>query len=941
MDPARWRRVEEIYQAAAELKAEEQAAFLAVACGGEEDLRREVESLLAQPAADGLLDRPAWEPEAALPAVGQQVSHYRIQEKLGEGGMGVVYRARDIRLSRSVALKFIKAQFSRRWEREARAVAALNHPHIAALYEVGKHEGMPYLVMELVQGSPLKRPLPLEEALACGIQIADALAAAHAAGIVHRDLKPGNILVTKAGVKLLDFGVAQMTPAPGSDAGAVSTHTLTSPGVVVGTPQYMAPEQIEGKPVDARADIFAFGALFYELLTGCRPFEGKSQASVMAAILEREPPDLPDTVPPALRQIVAGCLEKDPAARFESARDLAFTLRAFSGGSGIGTAFPRAGPSARAPGGRWLLPALAAAVVALAGISAALYITRPEQLDLSAYKFTPVATDGQVQQLGSWSPDGKSIAYLKTIDGQQQVMVRNLDTPSPTQLTRLPSGAFRSAPFFTPDGERVYFIASGALWSVAAVGGEPREVLRSPMLAAALSPDGKTLAFWQPYEEAGKQYAGVWISSPPGAPPRKYEPAPFRVEGGYTPDYLRFSPGGSQIGLAAFRGRNAGWLWVLPWPDGPAVRPRQPFSSHSFSAPPAFGWMPDSRYICLFKDRGLWLGDSGTGKLQRLTASAVGGAGQPSVSPGGERLLFTASHSDYDMIELPLDGSAPRPVLATARNESSPSWSATGDQMAFISDGSGESEIWLRSSSGNWERPVVRQSDFPNDPGQVFEGVSLSPDGTRLAYVRQGRLWVSPVSGGRASPAVVGSEGETSVPSWSPDGSSIAYIVVSGGKRQVAVTRIGSQQPQFLVPGTAGQCASAPAWSPDALWIACGGFDRTVLLASPDGNERRRLPIPVPAASQGFVLVWSRNAETIYVASSTTPKARLDALDVRLGRSRKIAEYPRELVFSTFTTHQLSGSLSRDAKSFATTVFNQKADLWILEGFPRPRRRWF
>jgi Tol biopolymer transport system component len=303
--------------------------------------------------------------------------------------------------------------------------------------------------------------------------------------------------------------------------------------------------------------------------------------------------------------------------------------------------------------------------------------------------------------------------------------------------------------------------------------------------------------------------------------------------------------------------------------------------------------------------------------------------------------LFTAGNSDYDIIELPLDGSAPRPVLATAQNERSPSGSATGDQMAFITDRAGESEIWLRSPSGNWERPAVRQSDFPNDPGQVFASVSLSPDGSRLAYYRQGRFWVSPVSGGHASQALAGAESGTGAPSWSPDSSSIAYLGIIGGRLHVAVTRIGGQQPQFPIPGTANQCASAPVWSPDGLWIACGGNDRTVLLVSPDGKRRRSLPSPVPASNHGFVLVWSRNAETIYVASSTTPKARLDAIDVRLGSSRRIAEYPGDLDFAAGSTFSLSGSLSRDGKSFATTVVNRRSDLWILEGFPQFRRRWF
>jgi serine/threonine protein kinase/tetratricopeptide (TPR) repeat protein len=327
MDPARWRRVEEIYQAAAERKPEERAAFLAVACGGDADLRREVESLLAQPSEDGMLDRPAWEPEAGggLPpeaarlSVGQRVSHYQIQAKLGEGGMGVVYRASDTRLGRSVALKFVKAQFSRHWEREARAVAALNHPHIATLYEVGEHEGSPYLAMELVEGRPLKGPLSVKQAIEYGIQIADALAAAHAAGIVHRDLKPGNILVTEKGsVKVLDFGLAKLAEQEGAPA---STQTAG----LAGTPGYLAPEQIEGQSADTRSDIFAFGCILYELLSGRRAFPGETITAALTATVTTEPKPL-EGVPKRLDELVRRCLRKDPARRFQHMDDVKVEL---------------------------------------------------------------------------------------------------------------------------------------------------------------------------------------------------------------------------------------------------------------------------------------------------------------------------------------------------------------------------------------------------------------------------------------------------------------------------------------------------------------------------------------------------------------------------------------------------------------------------------------
>ena len=644
---------------------------------------------------------------------------------------------------------------------------------------------MEYIAGETLTEKIVHKKLRLPQTLKFAAQIADALACAHASGVVHRDLKPSNIMIGEDGiVKVLDFGLAKLSPAARQDEEATATMAKTGPGIVLGTTGYMSPEQVRGGEIDHRSDIFNFGLVLYEMLAGRRAFQGRSVIEVMSAIANEEPVELPDIVPAALRQIVADCLEKEPAARFESARDLAFALRAFAPASSTSAAIAGIDLVVRGPGRRWLLPAALAVAAALAMLSAALYITRPEPLDLWGYKFRPFATDAESESLSSWSRDGKSITYLKAIDGQAQVMVRNLNTPSPTQLTRLPSGVYYSAPFFSPDGDRVCFIASGALWSVAVVGGEPSEVLRAPLVGAAMSGDGKTLAFWQRYEEGGTQYGGVWISSPPGAPPRKYQPAPFRVQSAYIPDYLRFSPDGSRIGLAVYRQPGEAWVWILPWPDGPNTRPRQVFRTYSFRTVPSFDWTPDSRHICVSANgRDLWF-NTRNDKLQRLTASPVGSATQPAVSPDGQRILFTASISDFDVIELPIDGSPPRLVLATAQNEMSPTWSAAGDQMAFITDRSGESEIWLRNPSG-WERPVVRQTDFPNDPDQVFECATLSPDGSRIAYIRHGKLWISAVSGGRVSQAVATGEGETGAPSWSPEAPQSPTSVRAAAKRRL------------------------------------------------------------------------------------------------------------------------------------------------------------
>jgi serine/threonine protein kinase/WD40 repeat protein len=948
MTPKRWARIKEVFNAAQEQPLSERAAWLDETCRGDDLLRAEVERLLAQ---DGeSLPSPAGLLAQDVPALarGEMLSHYRVEAKIGQGGMGVVYRAYDVQLRRQVALKVLAPaciadpRHKRGLLREARAASALSHPNIVAIYEIGS-DGVDFIAMEFIDGKSLNevipsKGLPVVKALDYAMQIASGLAKAHAAGVIHRDLKPRNIMLTPEGrVKLLDFGLARQLHLKGQGS------TQTVDGCIVGTPAYMSPEQVRGGKIDQRSDIFSFGLVLHEMLSGRQAFRGGSAIEVMNAILSEEPAALPDAVPAGIRRIVADCLAKEPVSRFESSRDLSFALPALSASSPSAT--PTFGIDAMARTAWWRLAL--GVLVLVTGLVATRYLVRPEPVDLSTYKFEPLATDSEEETSGSWSRDGKSIAYLKAIDGWPQVMLRNLEAPSAVQLTKFPSGVYSwAAPFFSSDAEQVYFIAGDRLWSVAAVGGEPREVLAAPMQVAALSPDGKTLAFWGRYEEAGKQYFSVWISSPPGAPPRKYEPAPFRMEVGVFPNYLRFSPDGSKLGLSTFRVGGASF-WVLPWPDGPKARPNRPFPPKMTRYVPSFDWMPNSRHVCLAPDLSLWMGDTETGKLRRMTAAASGLAWEPSVSPGGERILFTSTTYDTDILELPLDGSPPRPLLATARSESSPSWSTAGDVMAFLTDRSGESAIWLRNPDGGWERPVVRERDFAVDAQESLrsdalslQNVVLSPDGKRLAFCRRGRQWVSSASGGHASLAATGNEVGTGAPSWSPDGSSIVFLGLSGGRLHLAVVRIGDQQPPFLIPDTADQCASAPVWSPDGHWIACGGRDQSILLVSPDGKQRRRLQSPARAADNNFVLVWSRDAETLYVASSPAPKARLDAISVRTGESRRIAEYRERLSFRTTAAYSLSGSLSRDGKSIATTVFNSKSDLWILEGYPQPRHRW-
>jgi serine/threonine protein kinase len=328
MDPAQWRKIEALFEAAMGMEPAQRAAFLEEKCAGDESLRKEVESLLLHGDNAGrFLQVPA---DVKPLGAGQRVSHYEIQEKLGEGGMGAVYRAYDAQLRRPVALKVLPPEYASDPERrsrlihEARAASALNHPNIVAIYEVGSDNGVDFIAMELIEGKSLgeiipAKGMPLAKALDCAVQIASGLAKAHAAGVIHRDLKPGNIMVTGPAsghpglVKLLDFGLARRV-----ELGEGHETTLTMEAGIAGTPSYMSPEQAQGKPVDARSDVFSFGSVLYQMVTGRRAFEKDSHISTLSAVIEQEPRPLPSSVPRDLEKVIARCLRKDPERGFST-----------------------------------------------------------------------------------------------------------------------------------------------------------------------------------------------------------------------------------------------------------------------------------------------------------------------------------------------------------------------------------------------------------------------------------------------------------------------------------------------------------------------------------------------------------------------------------------------------------------------------------------------
>ena len=473
MTPERWQQIRDVLEKALELTPEQRSAFLDGACLSDPSLRQEVEALLASSddARSSFLQSC---PLRVTITPGTKLGDYEVKSLLGSGGMGEVYRARDSRLGRDVAIKVLPSFLSvdsdrlRRFEQEARAAAALNHPNILAVFQMGTYQGAPYLVSELLEGETLREQLkrgrlPIRKAIDYGVQIARGLAAAHEKGIVHRDLKPENLFITKDGrVKILDFGLAKLTqPQVGSDSNAITLTKGTEAGMVMGTVGYMAPEQVRGQTADHRADIFAFGAILYEMLAGKRAFQKPTSAETMTAILNEDPPGISQvttSIPPALQRVVHRCLEKNPEQRFQSASDLAFALDALSENAGSATVYPgkEAEKSSFITQHKLLSVAAGLVLVGLLG-AAGWYFTRGmrssnvthakiihKQFTFSGDAYSPAI-----------SPDGLFVAYISRKPGEPQKLIVQAANGTKVELAQ---SDFLNYPRWSPDGSEVLFL---------------------------------------------------------------------------------------------------------------------------------------------------------------------------------------------------------------------------------------------------------------------------------------------------------------------------------------------------------------------------------------------------------------------------------------------------------------------------------------------------
>jgi len=714
---------------------------------------------------------------------GTKLGPYEIQSPLGAGGMGEVYRAKDTRLDRTVAIKILPThlsanpEFKQRFEREARTVSSLNHPHICHLYDVGSQDGADFLVMEFLDGETLadrlrRGALPFPELLKIGIEVAEALEIAHRAGIVHRDLKPSNIMLTKAGTKLMDFGLAKpaslgaagsgsapLLSAARTMSGPTPISPLTTAGSIVGTIQYMSPEQIEGKEADARSDIFAFGAVLYEMAMGKRAFEGKSQISVASAILEKDPDPIsaskPST-PPAFDYLVAACLAKDREDRFQSAHDVRLQLKSISQSPQA----PVAVTPAHSP--RTFLPGALLAVAALLLVAAVIifYLSRQAHnppLSVRAYIPPPPQTTFRASGFDAGpvvvSPDGKTLAFSAVDDkGRTNLWLRPLDAQQATMLSSTEDAA---TPFWSPDSRYLAFVADRKLKTINVSGG-----------------DAQTIA------DDVHSGCGDWNAA----------------------------------GIILFCKQNFGPISQIPTSGG-QVSPATRLNQNEFdNASPTF--LPDGQHFLYTSSQ-----------LNQPSRIKLGVLGKPEqdgieIAPGAhaafasDHLLFVrGGHIQAQPFN-------PRTFTVSGDPQTvgeARTFSVSQNGVLAYHESSAESELKLFDRNGN----LIAT---PGPPA-VYSDPRFSPDGKSIAVTiadprsSADDIWVLPVAGGQPTRVTFGPDDFW--PVWSPDGKQIAYGARENGKNSIRLRSLDGSRPEEVLYQNDAYINGSPIdWSPDGKYLS-------------------------------------------------------------------------------------------------------------------------
>jgi Tol biopolymer transport system component len=854
-------------------------------------------------------------------APGARLGAYEILSLIGAGGMGEVYRARDTRLGREVAIKVLPAQFSAdpdlrvRFEREARAISSLEHAHICALYDVGEHDGTMFLVMQLLEGETLearlrKGALPIAEALEHAIEIAEALTKAHRHGVIHRDLKPGNIMLARSGAvrhgspqaMLLDFGLAKTRTDPVAGELSMLPTTppnLTAQGTLVGTFQYMAPEQLEGEDADARTDIFAFGAVLYEMLTGKRAFEGKSQASLIAAILERDPPPvstLQPMVSKALDRVVRRCLEKDPELRWQTTIDLLDELKWASNTSGsvAGAGTPVAAKTAS----RRVAWMAAGSSVLLAGALAAVAWTFAREVpaegpfyqsSLLMPRGVSMANLGAPAQWLGMSPDGKWLAFVGFGEnGRQLVWLRSLDGRLTYPLAGTDDG---TAPFWSPDSRFVGFFAAGVLKKIAVAGGPP-----VPLCAYSGTPVGGT---WNGEDvilfAASSQGRGIYrVAAAGGTPVEVLTPDPAKEESQYWwPGFL--SDGDHFIYLAV--GGAAG----SPMRRGMGIYVASLSSQDRRQLAPGGSNAKYAQGHLFYLREGALVAQPLNGRTFELVGEAVsvaegvqvggplGTNGAFTVSAAGSLVYMTGSQRPqsqlawFDRTGRKLEGVGPSGILLNPR------LSPDGTRVAVAKEESADFDIWLMELS----RGQIL-SRFTFIPGGQRDPV-WSPDGMRLVFTSAENIFAKTSNAAGREEPFLPAPNITQVEDWSPDGKALVYT--TGGVAPGLWRRPleADSKPAKLFDAIGASVMHARI-SPDGRWIAYvsdeSGRPEVYVQGFPEQTGKWTI-----SSGGGIQPKWRRDGRELYYLAADK---RLMAVDIVAGATLQ-AGTPRALFLTSLS----------------------------------------
>ena len=856
-------------------------------------------------------------------ASGTKLGPYEIVGAIGAGGMGEVYKATDTRLERTVAIKVLPSHVSNnpqvreRFDREARTISKLNHPHICTLHDVGRENGVDFLVMEHIEGETLaerleKGALPLEQALQHGIEIADALDKAHRQGVVHRDLKPGNIMLTKSGAKLLDFGLAKMSaPGSGPDLSSLPTEqkSLTQPGAILGTFQYMAPEQLEGKEADARTDIFAFGAVAYEMVTGRRAFEGKSQASLIGAILKDNPPPLStlqSMSPPLLDHVIRRCLAKEPDDRWQAASDVMRELK-WIGEAGEApvetTAVTR--PSAL----RRMLPWLAALGLLFVGAGLGKWTTdpsrRPERVVRSVIP-PPEGATFHLHHTGPGpavlSPDGRNVAFsARDAGGAVRLYVRPLDSDDARVLVGTEGAQY---PFWSPNSASIGFFANEQLMRIDVAGGAPMTVSRAfdgkggswgPGGQILFAPNSRTPIHYVS-EVGGESIAITEFNDERGEDSHRH---PRFLPDGRRFLYLARIPGNNFENSAVMVGSlddgedelllrsaaaaahvsghllfvRAGTLLAQRFDParleltGDAVPIAEDVRLISGNAYAVYS----AQEKTLLYQRGQ---ESIGGRLEWFVrdGSSLGYLGDRaiyghvSISPDGEHaavVIGDMNSASFDVWVYEIARNLPTRVTFDPRAEHAPVWHPDGTSLAFASNRKGPFNLYRKSVFESSESELLLESETAKFP------TSWSPDGQLLAFDQstdetRGDLWVLPLAGDRQPYSFIQTRFQETTGTFSPDGNWMAYVSDKSGQQEVYVTSFPEPGRSWRISTDGGDW---PAWRQDGqeiLYTDHDGRVRSVAVRPQDGT------LEVGEATPLFGITRTRFGRVFWPTSDAT-----------------------------------------------------------------------